>query len=274
MPIVYWNHEPALFGRWSHKKEAVIDMWTRSQLKDNAKAALQGRYWMAFLVCLVTSFLAGGSSGGISGSLTGVESGTLSSASSPSIQNALLIALPLIFGVVLLISVVSICYNVFVAAPIRVGCNGYFMENRLGPTNFTRMFSGFNKQYKNLVLTTFLKQLFIFLWSLLFLVPGIIKSYQYYFVEYIMAENPGMEWRRALDLSRTMTDGEKWNIFVLELSFLGWYLLGALACGVGVLFVSPYASATYAELYEAAREKALYNHWATPEELPGFTPHP
>lgn len=247
-------------------------MWTRAQLKDNATAALRGRYWVAFLVCLVTSLLTGGVSSSVTNSGNDLQLSTTQS--SPDITGALLAVLPVVLTVGLVGMALGLCYSIFVAAPIRVGCNGYFMENRLGPTNFTRMFSGFNKQYKNLVLTTFLKQLFIFLWSLLFLVPGIIKSYQYYFVEYIMAENPGMEWRRALDLSRAMTGGEKWNIFVLELSFLGWYLLGALACGVGVLFVSPYASATYAELYEVAREKALYNHWASPEELPGFTLHP
>lgn len=256
-------------------------MWTRAQLKQNAKAALRGRYWMAFLVSLLTGLLAGGSSGGVggaSGGLSGASSMNSGSGGDPSMfaevfadNPALVVTLVI---VVLVIMALAICYTIFVANPILVGYRDYFMENRMGQPGFGRLFSGFNKNYKNIVLTVFLKNLFIGLWSLLFIIPGIIKAYQYYFVEYIMAENPTIEWRRALDLSRQMTNGQKWNIFVLELSFLGWELLGALACGVGTLFVAPYISATMAELYEASREKALYENLTNPQELPGFVLHP
>ena len=79
-----------------------------------------------------------------------------------------------------------------------------------------------------------------------------------------------MLFRSAKELSRWMTDGEKMDIFVLELSFIGWSLLCALTCGLGYLFLAPYIQATFAELYEALREKALAYGAAAPQELPGF----
>src|SRR6056297_2768243 len=86
-------------------------------------------------------------------------------------------------------------------------------------------------------------------------------------VPYILADNPSIGHSRAIDLSKQMTMGEKFDIFVLDLSFLGWFLLGALALGIGVLFVQPYYDATNAELYFKLREKALYRGITTPEEL-------
>jgi uncharacterized membrane protein len=76
-----------------------------------------------------------------------------------------------------------------------------------------------------------------------------------------------MHYKRALELSTRMTDGEKFSIFVLDLSFIGWYLLGMLAFLVGVLFVMPYQNATEAELYIILRENAIQNGWCKPEEL-------
>ena len=74
--------------------------------------------------------------------------------------------------------------------------------------------------------------------------PGIIKSYAYRMVPYILADNPKMDAMEAIALSRKMMDGQKWNTFVLDLSFLGWYLLGILALGIGTLFVHPYKFST------------------------------
>ena len=85
----------------------------------------------------------------------------------------------------------------------------------------------------------------------------------------ILAENPTLTGMRAREISDAMTDGEKLEIFVLGLSFIGWFLLGALCCGVGTLFVTPYQQATFAELYAVQRQKVLDAGLATAEELPG-----
>lgn len=86
-----------------------------------------------------------------------------------------------------------------------------------------------------------LRDVFIFLWSLLFLIPGVIKHYSYRMVPYILADDPEIGAMDAITLSRQMMDGHKWNTFVLDLSFLGWDLLSALTLGLlGVFYVNPY----------------------------------
>ena len=87
---------------------------------------------------------------------------------------------------------------------------------------------------------------------MLLIIPGIVKSYQYFYVPYIVAENPDLPHSQVLALSSTLTKGDKTHIFILALSFLGWRLLGLLACGVGMLFVTPYVEVTYVELYISA----------------------
>ena len=132
------------------------------------------------------------------------------------------------------------------------------------------MFGDAKSYYMNVVKTQFLRMLYEFLWSLLLVIPGIIKSYQYRMVPYILAENPSISAKRAFAMSKKMTDGEKWKMFVLDLSFIGWKLLGVLACGIGVYFVEPYLQATYAELYEAMRAKMYDMHETDEYELCNF----
>jgi uncharacterized membrane protein len=105
------------------------------------------------------------------------------------------------------------------------------------------------------------------LWFLLLIIPGIVKYYAYRMVPYILADNPEINYKRALELSTRMTKGEKFDIFVLDLSFIGWYLLGTLAFVVGILFVMPYQNATEAELYIILRQNAIQNGFCTYEEL-------
>ena len=99
-----------------------------------------------------------------------------------------------------------------------------------------------------------MKDLIIFGWTLLLIIPGIIKTYQYAMVPYILAEYPDMDYRSALDQSRNMMDGHKFQFFVLQLSFIGWEILGILACCIGIIFVLPYENATYAEYYEELKQ--------------------
>ena len=86
-------------------------------------------------------------------------------------------------------------------------------------------------------------------------------------VPYILADNPEIGHSRAIKLSNEMTRGEKWDIFVLDLSFLGWFILGSLAFGIGILFVQPYYDATNAELYIKLRQNAIDNGLTSKNEL-------
>ena len=97
--------------------------------------------------------------------------------------------------------------------------------------------------------------------------PGLIKSYQLSMVKYIVADNTKIGLKRAFHISKQLTNGNKWRIFVLDLSFIGWFLLGLLACGIGVIFVQPYYKATKAQLYLHLRNEALTGAAFHPEEF-------
>ncbi|MCI5649263.1 MAG: DUF975 family protein [Fusicatenibacter sp.] len=101
-----------------------------------------------------------------------------------------------------------------------------------------------------MVLTMFLRDLYIGLWSLLLVIPGIIKSYEYRMVPYLLADCPELDRTEAFRISREMMYGQKMNAFVLDLSFIGWHLLSACTCNlVGVFFTQPYVNTTNAELF-------------------------
>ncbi len=249
-------------------------MWTRSLLKSNAKQVLWQNYWKAFLVCLVAEFLAGGSLG------SRVLSYNYSSdAGHYNYHNVYGFAdvsilgryASAITGFALALALIGIAFSIFVGSPTLVGKSRFFMENRVGCSPFSTLFSTIGgPAYLNVVKVMLLKNLFIFLWSLLFVFPGIYKTYQYRMVDYLLAENPYMTYGRAFELSRQMTEGEKFNMFILDLSFFGWLFLGAMLFGIGALFVSPYIEATYAELYAALRAKAFSLNLSDENELSGF----
>ena len=165
-------------------------------------------------------------------------------------------------GLLSLIAIaVAVCvllFGVFVGNVLEVGGKKFFILNQNGRPGMGAMLEGFRSgHYGNLVLTMFLRDLFIFLWSLLLFVPGIIKYYEYLMVPYILSENPGMNREEAFLISRQMMNGQKWETFVLDLSYLGWYILSAFTCGLlAIFYVNPYKEATFAELYAANRYKA------------------
>ncbi|NLS84087.1 MAG: DUF975 family protein [Ruminococcaceae bacterium] len=168
-------------------------------------------------------------------------------------------------------AILILAIAVLISTAIEAGQSRYFMEARIGNAPISSLFSTFKTPgYWNIVKTMFLRGLYTFLWSLLLVIPGIIKSYQYRLVPYIMAENPNISSRRAFELSRQMTDGEKWNIFVLDLSFIGWYVLCGITFGIGFLFLNPYLQATNAELYSALRAKAFAANFTDDSELGDF----
>ncbi len=239
-------------------------MWTREQIKTNAKAVMAKNYWMMVGVSAVYSILAGIFSSASSGASSYLENG----------MDYMPVEVVLIVSVIVIgISIVGIIFYIFVGNPLEVGKDRFYMCSRLQQTPFGELFCAFRSgqgYYMNIVKTQFLRRLYTALWSLLFIIPGIIKSYEYYMVPYILAENPNISSARAFELSKMMTNGEKLNIFVLELSFLGWQLLGILACCIGNYFVTPYLEASFAELYEAMRAK-VYDMGVTDEnELCNF----
>lgn len=240
-------------------------MWTNSELKQKAKSVLSRfGYWTPFFATILTGLL-----------MTDPSSIFSLVIENPAYQSVLEDPeyAPVLIGGILLVFAVSVLFNIFVGYPILVGMKRFFMENRLSGAKIERVFWVFKSgNYFNVVKVMFLMNLKILLWSLLLIVPGIIKGYEYFMIPYILAENPGISAKRAFEITKEMTRDEKFDIFWLGLSFIGWILLGTLACGIGVLFVEPYIQATYAELYQAMREKAHNGGFSDYNELPGFLP--
>lgn len=119
------------------------------------------------------------------------------------------------------------------------------------------LFNGFTDDFGQTLLIGLLTSLFTFLWGLLFIIPGIVKYYAYSMAYYIKADHPDYDWRQCIDESKAMMNGHKWELFVLELSFLGWGIVGALCLGIGTLWVSAYMEAARAQFYESIKQYVL-----------------
>ncbi len=156
--------------------------------------------------------------------------------------------------VVLVAMALAIALYVFIVSPLEVGAQRFFVRNLNQRAEVKEVAFGYDNNYKENVKTLFLRSLFIFLWSLLLIVPGIYKAYQYRMIPYLLAEDPTMTKDQAFAETKRMMDGQKWNAFVLDLSFLGWNILSALTLGIlGVFYVTPYQAQTNAALYEKLR---------------------
>ena len=110
------------------------------------------------------------------------------------------------------------------------------------------LFSEFNRFADGFILSL-LQGIYIFLWSLLFVIPGIVATYKYAMSSFILLENPGMKPNDAITASKEMMNGHKGELFILGLSFFGWMLLSVLTLGIGNLWLNPYMNASYAAFY-------------------------
>lgn len=227
-------------------------MWTRDELKMRGKLGFQRNYWSAVAVALVMAVVLGISDLYGTGKVRRfVDGNVLVSEYSMLwvILGAFLAALGI--GVVIL--------EIFVGNVLLVGGSRFFVLNQAGTPTAGTLGYGFKcGNYGNIVLIMFLRDLFTGLWTLLLIVPGIIKHYEYLMIPYILGENPGMRREEAFLISKKMMTGQKWEVFMLDLSFIGWIILEFLTAGIlGIFYVEPYRRATFAELYNVNREMAF-----------------
>ena len=140
--------------------------------------------------------------------------------------------------------------SIVVAGPLAVGIAGYFINfaKERNP-DFDGLFDGFKNSFGNSIVLSLLTGIFVLLWSLLFIIPGIIKAYAYSMAQYLMAENPNMTATEALDESQRLMQGHKMDLFILQLSFIGWALLCIVTLGIALIWVAPYVQAATAEFY-------------------------
>jgi uncharacterized membrane protein len=272
-------------------------MWTRSELKQQAKAILRGSYWESVAAVLIVGAIS--SCAGLVG-----------------------VIIPF-WG--------SIAVTIFLSLPLTVGLNFYFMQSQLAPPRIQNVFFPYEGgRLMKIVGAMAWMYLFVFLWSLIacvgfiivltkwittllpFITTGMlssspdmfpfsqdmfpmvnfnfdsswipiliacgviylagmilayVKMLSYSMTPYILTDNPAIGYARALKLSIAMTNGHKWRIFVLWLSFIGWGLLALLTLGIGFLFLAPYVAATQAQLYVRLRDDAINGGLTTAQEL-------
>lgn len=159
----------------------------------------------------------------------------------------IIVFLIVFFGVLTVFFIVDI----FLINPFDVGGKRFMRKSVEDVAQVKEVAFAYDHSYKNVVKVMFYRDLYTFLWTLLFVIPGIVKMYQYLMVPYILSETPDMDYREALDKSRDMMNGHKWKAFVLGLSFILWDLLGLLTLGmVEIFYVNPYRNLTFAALYD------------------------
>lgn len=227
-------------------------MWNRAELKMRGNMAFKKNYVSAVVVALLMGIF-----GTVSGESSARRVSENSDIYSENLFNVGMIT-GLLAGIATVVILIVLVAKVFVGNLLKMGGYRFFILNQTAQPGIGTLLDGFRSgHYVNIVLTMFLRDLFTTLWSLLLVVPGIVKHYEYLMVPYIIAENPAMDYKEAFQISKQMMDGEKMEAFIMDLSFLGWYLLSAVTCGLlAIFYVNPYVQASFAEMYTFNKQKA------------------
>lgn len=188
-----------------------------SELRADARIALDGKWLMAAVATVIFSAVMGGLGAiPILGSLI------------------VLFTLPIAYGYAI------VMLNVFRGDEVNIG----------------GLFDGFN-DYGRILGTKLLQIVYTFLWSLLLMIPGIIKYYSYAMTDFILKDEPDLKFNAAIEKSMSMMGGKKMKLFLLDLSFIGWALLSILTFGLGYFWLQPYMKTAHAAFYEDLKEQDI-----------------
>ena len=223
-------------------------------IKNEGKNAFKANYWRCVLVAFIMGLLVTGGAAasgrgiGGTGEDANVQGLTDAVNSLTAAQQAAFAGIAL--GTIGVIVIISILLRVFLFNPLEFGGYRFFKKNLSNPgTGVGTMAEGFGN-YGHTFMTLFLRDLFLCLWSILFVIPGIVKSYSYMLVPYLIKDNPELSATEAITRSREMMNGHKWEAFVLDLSFIGWFLLGAVTADlVNIFWTQPYHKSARARFY-------------------------
>lgn len=208
----------------------VAVMPENSELRRAAKATLSGRWTNPVLCTLVYAIIVGVCSAFSGGGET----------------------LPLL-------SVVGLALSLLVVAPLAFGYSVAFLRHVRGEADddlVTRPFQAF-KEYSRYLGTSVLTTVYILLWCLLLIIPGIIMGYAYSMTPYIMHDHPELSASECIARSKQMMNGYKWKLFLLDLSFIGWLLLCILTLGILTLWISPWMACSRVKFYEELKARSL-----------------
>ena len=263
-------------------------MWSREKVRTAGREAFKRNYWKCVLFNLFLSLVVGGSAVHYSynGNNNNYHFDRYGSNNTYDFNSNIFghnehfsgswnpaMVVGFVFGFVIaffFILAIALLIQAFVVNPIEVGARRFYFKNLREPAKMQEMAYGYDTNYKNVVKTLFLRDLYTFLWTCLFIIPGIIKFYEYAMIPYLLADNPDMTTEEAFAESKRMMTGEKWNAFVLDLSFIGWFILSALTFGIlWIFYVGPYWNSTRAALYDALRimkSRQPYNNYQQPAQ--------
>ena len=262
-----------------------MSKWSRKELKTNAKAALKRSFWKDLLALIVVGLIGAAitycvllvvnacSNGELVNSMKELnkfqdlanetDSQKLITESQKIVTDA--------FGnpAYSAYTAINSLLSLFVLIPLGIGTLRFFQVSRSGKASFAELFVPLKKFLKMGLIMLWLG-IKVCLWSCLFIIPGIIKTFEYSQVPYILAENPSIKRRRAFQISKAMTKGNKWHLFVLDLSFILWAIGTVCTCGLLGIYFAPYYEATFVEAYYKMKAEALEKGKVTLEELPNI----
>lgn len=196
---------------------------TNSELRGDARAQLKGKWGMAILAMIIYMVV------------TNVAVGVVA-------------AIPRIGPFF------SFIVSLIIAGPLTLGLVSFFIRLKRGEeANLENVFDGF-KNFSPSFILIILTVIFTWLWSLLLIVPGIIKSFSYSMAFYILNDNPEMKPLDAITLSRKMMDGYKGKLFMMYLCFFGWSILCLFTLGIGYIWLIPYMQTAIANFYDDVRD--------------------
>ena len=219
----------------------------RLRIKSNARLFYKNNTGMSIVMPLIHTLISGAA--GVVIYIISVIMGIIGSAAAGNSDGAIFFVL-LIYPLIFAFS--------FAVAPLMWGLMSWFRKTIYVQTPLTEMFAPYgNGRFWSSVGTAALISLYTWLWSLLFVIPGIIKTYSYSQTMFIKTENPNIPASRAIQLSMAMMEGHKWELFILHCSFLGWFLLSGLTYNIlGIVYVFPYYYAALAFAYEEIKADA------------------
>ena len=236
---------------------------TIQELKRKGLQAFKANYWRCVIAAVLLVLLLGGvAAAGTNSTQEAMDEAevTVSEAEIEEIFNGMPAEEAEALAILLLsacavIAVVGVVLRIFVFNPLKVGCYRFFNKNAVDSAASLGVIKEGFGAYGHTLATLFLMDLFVFLCSILLIIPGVVKAYSYRLVPYIIKDNPELSAMGALRRSEEMMKGNRWKAFLLDLSFIGWFLLGVITCGVGFVFwESPYHHSANAVFYHELKD--------------------
>ena len=222
-------------------------MLNSKELRVRAWNSLKGKYWKAFAVVLVLGILA---SIGTSMVTTSQELMSVLKMVDPSeMDSTMQLGATVVIGIASVLAIVGLLISIFVGDPATVGLCNYFIKNTDSKPSFKDAFSGFKVRYGRNIGTLLLVGIKLTLWYILLIIPGIIKSFEYAIIPYILADDPEISSKEAFKKANQMMKGNKWRLFCLSWSFIGWDILAFFTLGLGHIVLCPYVEAACAAFY-------------------------